>query len=66
MKLFHPNPLFWSLIAAWMPNISGNLEHVIFFPCFHVSRICRIAFNSDGAVLVDSRVGLRTVSSVVS
>ena len=53
-------------MAACMPNIFGNLERVIFFPCFHVSRICRIAFNSDGAVLVDSRVGLRTVSSVVS
>ena len=49
-------------MAAWMPNFVGKSEGVIFFPFFHVRRICRIAFDSDGAVLVDSRVGFRMVS----
>ena len=46
-----------------MPKFGVKLEGLIFFFCLHICRICRIAFDSDGAVLVESRAGFRMVAS---
>ena len=63
MKLFHPRCSFWSLTASLMPKICGWSDGVIFFPSLHFSRIIKSAFCNDGAVLVDSIVGVRFTSS---
>jgi hypothetical protein len=63
-KLSHPSPLFWSLIASLIPKIEGWSVGVIFFPYLHFTKIVRIAFFSDGAVLDASSDGVKTLSSV--
>jgi hypothetical protein len=60
-KLFHPSPLFWSLIASLMPKIEGWSDGAVFFPSLHFSKISRIAFLDDGAVLDASNDGVKTL-----
>jgi hypothetical protein len=63
-KLSHPSPLFWSLIASLIPKIEGWSDSVIFFPSLHFSKIVRITFFNDGAVLDASSDGVKTLSRV--
>ncbi|OEU18991.1 hypothetical protein FRACYDRAFT_268124 [Fragilariopsis cylindrus CCMP1102] len=49
-------------MAARMPKFSVKSEGLTFLSCLHICRISKIAFDSDGAVLVESRVGFRMVS----